>query len=90
MASALTMMGRIFSATPLSLIGNMIAGYRLVFGVMMFGFLMHWFPAQWMENIRGRYVLLHSAWKVIIAVVLFFVIYQMKETKIQPFIYFQF
>ena len=88
--SAFTMLGRIFSATPPNLIVEMIAGYYYVFGVMLVGFLMLWYPSQRKENLRGWYVLLHPAWKVILAVMLFFVLYQMKSTAIQPFIYFQF
>ena len=90
MSSALTMIERIFSTTSVNLIKDMIVGYYFVFGVMLVGFLMHWWPAQWKENMRGWYVLLHPAWKIAIAVVLFFVLYQMRSAEIQPFIYFQF
>jgi len=90
MLSAFTMMGRMFTATPLHLVGEMIAGYHFVFSVILIGFLMHWCPAQWKENLRGWYVLLHPAWKVILAVALFIVLCQMRSTVIQPFIYFQF
>jgi D-alanyl-lipoteichoic acid acyltransferase DltB (MBOAT superfamily) len=90
MQAAFSMISRIFSATPLSLVGDMLAGYYFVFAVMLVGFLMHWCPAQRKEYIRGWYVLLHPAWKVMLAIVLFFVIYQMKSATIQPFIYFQF
>ena len=90
MPAALTMIGRIFTATSFSLVGDMIAGYHFVFGIMLVGFLMHWCPPQWKEYIRGWYVLLHPVWKVVLSVVLFFVLYQMKSATIQPFIYFQF
>jgi D-alanyl-lipoteichoic acid acyltransferase DltB (MBOAT superfamily) len=90
MSAALTMITRISTSTPFKLIGDMIAGYHLVFSVMLVGFLMHWCPVQWKEYIRGWYVLLHPVWKVAIAFLLFFVIYQMKSSAIQPFIYFQF
>ena len=89
-SSAFTMIGRIFTSTPLSLIGEMITGYHFVFVVMLAGFLMHWCPVQQKENLRGWYIMLHSVWKVILAVMLFFVLLQMKSTAIQPFIYFQF
>ncbi len=90
MSSAFTMLGRIASATPFSLIGEMIWGYRFVFAVILVGFLMHWCPMQWKEYIRGWYIRLHVAWKVVLAVFLFFILYQMKSSVIQPFIYFQF
>jgi len=90
MSSAFSMISRIFTATPVHLVWEMISGYHFVFGVILAGFLMHWFPAQWKENFRGWYVLLHPVWKTVMAVVLFFVLYQMKSTALQPFIYFQF
>ena len=90
MSSALLMLNRVFNPTPLNLVGDMIASYYFVFGVMMFGFIMHWCPAQWKEYIRGWYILSHPALKVFMAVCLFIVLYQMKSTVIQPFIYFQF
>jgi hypothetical protein len=57
---------------------------------MLVGFLMHWCPAQWKENIRGCYIGLHPVGKVALAFTLFVVLYQMKSTATQPFIYFQF
>ena len=90
MTTALTIIERIFTATSFSLIGNMLTGYHLVFGVMLVGFLMHWCPAQWKEYIHGWYVMLHPVWKVALAFILFLVIYQMRSAVIQPFIYFQF
>ena len=90
MSQAFTMIGRIFTPTPLHLMGEMMTGYGFIFGVMLTGFLLHWVPAQRKENIRGWYVLLHPVWKVVLAVVLFSVLYQIKSTEIQPFIYFQF
>jgi len=90
MTAALTTISRIFTATPFSLISEMIAGYHFVFSVMLLGFLMHWCPPQWKEYIRRMYISLHSVWKVVLAVVLFFVLFQMRSAMIQPFIYFQF
>jgi len=72
------------------MVEEMIAGYHFVFAIMLVGFLMHWCPSQWKEYMRGWYVLRHPVWKALMAVVLFFVIYQMKSATIQPFIYFQF
>ena len=88
--AAFTMIDRIFTATSFNMIKEMIMGYYFVFGIMLVGFLMHWCPPQWKEYIRGWYVLRHPVWKVLMAVVLFFVLYQMKSATIQPFIYFQF
>ena len=90
MTDAYNMITHIFTATPIRLIGEMLAGYRFIFAVMATGFLMHWCPSQWKEHMRGWYVLLHPAWKAVLAVLLFFLVFQMKSATIQPFIYFQF
>ena len=90
MPAALLMIGRIFTATPLNMVGDIITGYHFIFGVMLVGFLLHWCPAQWKEYIRGWYILTHPAWKITLAVLLFVVLYQIRSTAIQPFIYFQF
>ncbi len=90
MSAAGAMLQRIFTATSFRLIGEIVVGYRFVFGIMVIGFLMHWCPAQWKEYCRGRYIRLHVVWKVVTAVCLFFLLYQMKSSVIQPFIYFQF
>jgi len=87
---AFTVIGRIFSVTPLSRVGDIIAGYDKVLAVIAGGFLIHWCPAKYKDYVRGVYVRLHTAWKVLLAVALFFALYQMKSTAIQPFIYFQF
>jgi D-alanyl-lipoteichoic acid acyltransferase DltB (MBOAT superfamily) len=90
MQTALAMIQRIFTITSLDMIGKMIVGYRLVFGVIFIGFTAHWLPAQWKEYVRGAYICLHPAWKIIIAACLFFLLYQVKSSDLQPFIYFQF
>jgi len=53
MPTAFAMIARIFTATPFQMIGEMITGYYFVFGVMLVGFLMHWWPSQWKEHMRG-------------------------------------
>ena len=41
MSSALLILSRIFTATPLNLVGDMITGYYFVFSVILVGYLMH-------------------------------------------------
>ena len=90
LSMALEMLHRICTHTPGYLLGDMLWGYRSVFGVMLAGFIVHWLPAQWKESIRGRYIRTPVAIKVLFAVGLFFVLFQIKTSNIQPFIYFLF
>ncbi len=90
MEAATTMIHRIFSATSFHMLGEIMDGYGIVFAIILLGFLLHWIPAQWKEYCRGRYIKLSLVVKVILAVVLFLFLYQMKASVIQPFIYFQF
>jgi D-alanyl-lipoteichoic acid acyltransferase DltB (MBOAT superfamily) len=90
MSTALEMLHRIFTPTPLYLVNEMIAGYRFVFGVMFTGYVFHWLPAQWKEYGRGLYIKLPVTVKMAAAIMLFFLLYQIKSSVIQPFIYFQF
>jgi D-alanyl-lipoteichoic acid acyltransferase DltB (MBOAT superfamily) len=90
METAIEMIRRITSLTPLQMIGDILLSYRTVFSIILLGFLIHWMPSQWKENLRGRYIRTGISVKIILTVVLFFLIYQMKSSVIQPFVYFQF
>ncbi|MDR2040043.1 MAG: MBOAT family protein, partial [Bacteroidales bacterium] len=90
MSVATEMIRRICSPTSLSVIKDIIWGYRFIFLIILAGFLMHWTPAQWKEYIRGWYIKTPIVVKLLLAILLFFMIYQMKSSVIQPFIYFQF
>jgi D-alanyl-lipoteichoic acid acyltransferase DltB (MBOAT superfamily) len=90
MTTALEIILRIATPTPLPLIGEIMAGYRKFFLIMAIGFLLHWLPLQLKEQLRGQYIRLSMPVKILLATLLFFVIYQMKSSVIQPFVYFQF
>ncbi len=90
MTSATVMLQRIFTLTPLSLVNDIVVGYRLIFGLIIAGFVLHWLPAQWQETVRGWYIQSSVLFKIVSAVCLFALLYQMKSSVIQPFIYFQF
>jgi hypothetical protein len=90
MQSALEIIRRVASPTPFSLIGEIVAGYRKFFIVLTAGFFLHWLPLQFKEQLRGQYIRLSMPVKMALAVLLFFFIYQMKSSVLQPFVYFQF
>jgi hypothetical protein len=90
MATAIEMIRRIASPVSLPIIFNIILSYRAVFAIILLGFIIHWIPQQWKENLRGRYIRTFILTKLVLAIILFFLIYQMKSSVIQPFVYFQF
>jgi D-alanyl-lipoteichoic acid acyltransferase DltB (MBOAT superfamily) len=90
MQSATMMISRIAAPTSLQMIAEILHKYWFVFTVILLGFLLHWVPEQWKEYTRGRYIKTPIVMKVILAIALFFLIYQMKSSVIQPFVYFKF
>jgi alginate O-acetyltransferase complex protein AlgI len=84
------MLQQIVSSFSFQLIPQMIISYRLVFGIMLLGYFIHWLPSNFKENYRGWFIQTSVYAKVTIAVMVVFVLYQAKSSVLQPFIYFQF
>ncbi len=61
-----------------------------VIPVIAAGFLMHWLPAQWQENLRGAFIRTPLLIKLLLTVAVIFFLIQIKESGFRPFIYFQF
>ena len=74
----------------LSLIPQMTMAYRKVFAVMAFGFIIHWLSVPFKEKYTNWFVETPIWVKVLICVTAVFVLYQVKASDLQPFIYFQF
>jgi len=84
------MVSRIGGKWETELIPAMIAGYKEVFLLILFGMIIHWLPAKFKQWYRIRFAQLPK-WTLLIVVVLtVFVIYQFITADLQPFIYFQF
>ncbi len=64
--------------------------YRMIFPVLLFGYVLHWWPSKWKDSYMNRFIRTPHWVKVIIVVVLVFLIYQTQTAGLQPFIYFQF
>lgn len=64
--------------------------YRAVFFIILIGYLTHWFPQRWKENIEYIFSESHIAVKVAITIVIVIICYQAYSADFQPFIYFQF
>lgn len=72
------------------LIPKVLAGYPMVFGVMLFGFVIHWMSEKWKEKIQDWFVETPHWIKAAIVAVVVIVVYQSISSDMQPFIYFQF
>ena len=64
--------------------------YRIVFVIMLFGYITHWQPVRTKEGIENLWAKSPLALKGIIAVITGIVCYQAYSASFQPFIYFQF
>jgi D-alanyl-lipoteichoic acid acyltransferase DltB (MBOAT superfamily) len=74
-----------FSVAP-----QVMLSYKLIFPVLIFGYVLHWWPSGWKDSYMNWFIRIPHWIQVIIVVVLVFLIYQTQTTDLQPFIYFQF
>lgn len=73
-----------------ALIPDILLGYKWVFLMMVFGFVLHWWPTRLKEKYMNWFIGTPVWAKITIVVVVVFVIYQSISAEMQPFIYFQF
>jgi alginate O-acetyltransferase complex protein AlgI len=73
-----------------ALIPDIIAGYKWVFLMMLFGFVLHWWPSRLKDRYMQWFINTPMWAKVVITSLVVFVIYQSISADMQPFIYFQF
>ena len=81
---------QIFGSFSFALIPMIIWAYKLIFGLIIIGFILHWLPVTWKEKYRGWFIEQGFFVKVLIVVLIVFVLYQFNSSQLQPFIYFQF
>jgi hypothetical protein len=84
------MLFQLTHSMDLSVVPSVIASFKMVFGVMLFGYILHWLPQSWKDGGMNWFIRVPHWAKVIIVVVLVFLIYQSQTADLQPFIYFQF
>ncbi len=65
-------------------------GYKSVFLVMLFGFIIHWLPVNFKTWYRTSFVNAHPLVQAMISVLVIIFIYQILSADLQPFIYFAF
>ncbi len=69
---------------------QIIAGYRNIFLVILFGFILVWLPTKRTEPLTRRFLTSPVWFKFITAVLAILFVYQFSVSANQPFIYFQF
>jgi len=84
------MLHQIGTAMDLSLVPKVLAAYKWVFLVMLFGFVIHWLSDHWKERIKDWFVDSPLWVQMVLAVITVIVVYQSISSDMQPFIYFQF
>ncbi len=72
------------------LIPEMLAGYAKVFAVILLGFLLHWLPSAWKKDLQDYFRHAPDFAKATAIVLLALLLFQLKTSESQPFIYFQF
>jgi alginate O-acetyltransferase complex protein AlgI len=74
----------------LRVVPQVMGSYKLVFSVLLFGYILHWWPSQWKDSYMNWFIRIPHWAKIILIAVLVFLIYQTQTSELQPFIYFQF
>jgi D-alanyl-lipoteichoic acid acyltransferase DltB (MBOAT superfamily) len=69
---------------------EIIHAYKLVLGLIVFAFIIHWLPTQWKNWCRGLFIDMPVYLKVVATVLIIFILAQFTSAELQPFIYFQF
>lgn len=81
---------RIANHTDFSLLFSIVSGYRIVFSVILIGYLIHWIPENKKQNYRLWFANLPVPLMILFIIFTVFVFYQALSSEMQPFIYFQF
>jgi dolichyl-phosphate-mannose--protein O-mannosyl transferase len=72
------------------LIGQYVLSYSNIFFVMLIGYVIHWLPYSFKDELRTTFIALPDLTKAIICVAVIILLYQVRSAEVQPFIYFQF
>lgn len=84
------MLHQIFYNFNASLIPSIVSGYRNIFLLILFAYLIHFLPVKWKEIYKSGFIELPMIFKAITICFFIILLYQVASSQIQPFIYFQF
>jgi alginate O-acetyltransferase complex protein AlgI len=69
---------------------EILSGYKFVFALMIFGYLIHWIPEKTKSAYRNWFATRSFVVMGLLAGIAIFIMYQLMSGEMQPFIYFQF
>ncbi len=69
---------------------QLIFEYKLVFAIMLIGYITHWLPYTLKNSFEKLFIKSHITFKALVVIVISILCYQTYAADFQPFIYFQF
>lgn len=81
---------QIFTKFDVSLLTCWVEGYKEVALLMLIGYAMHFCPSRFADFVKNHVINSHFLVKVALFVVMIWLVFQVKNAAVQPFIYFQF
>lgn len=90
MATVKSVLSQIFTDFKFALIPDVVSGYAVVFGLLLFGYILHFVSKRTENRVKERFAKLPFLAIVLFIVVMIWIVMQAKSAQIQPFIYFQF
>lgn len=84
------MISQIFSSFQIGLLPDLLAGYWKVFALMLVGYLLHFAPDRYEQQLCRKVTYMPLMKQALLFVVLIYFVVQFKSADVQPFIYFQF
>ncbi|MDD3162324.1 MAG: MBOAT family protein [Bacteroidales bacterium] len=89
-AQAIEVFNRIFTAFHPEVLPQFVLGYKVVFSLMILGYLLHFVPQQLETRVNDAVIRMPLVLQAVAITLLIIFIFQIKSAEIQPFIYFQF
>lgn len=90
MQTAGEVIGQIWNNFHPEVFWQFISGYRLVFFLMLVGYVLHFASKRQMQRFQRLFQVLRLRWIIALLIALIVLIIQMRSAEVQPFIYFQF
>jgi len=84
------MLHQVFTSFGWKLIPDIVINYKVVFMVMIAAYTIHWLPQRFKDKYYLLFYKTPQILKLLILLLIVFLLYQIKSSDIQPFIYFQF
>lgn len=89
-AMAEIIFSQLFSGLPLIPILEILSGYKIILGLLLLAFILHMIPQRWVEKFMDNF----SQWPPVVQALYvsasIWLVVQVAQAGVQPFIYFQF